>query len=93
MDKKKQSSFSFEEAYERLETILEQLSNEKVNLDQAIKLYEEADKLILNCNQLLNDAEQKIEILIKNRSGELALDENGKPTSQPFASQTPSSVS
>ncbi|HSX12224.1 MAG TPA: exodeoxyribonuclease VII small subunit [Rhabdochlamydiaceae bacterium] len=49
-----------------------------------MKLYEEADQLIASCNQKLTTAEQKIEVLMKNRSGEVAVDENGKPLTEPF---------
>ncbi|HSX03527.1 MAG TPA: exodeoxyribonuclease VII small subunit, partial [Rhabdochlamydiaceae bacterium] len=76
---KEKNSFSFEEAYERLEQILEKMNGEQVALEESLKLYEEADQLIASCNQKLTTAEQKIEVLMKNRSGEVAVDENGKP--------------
>ncbi len=76
---------SFEEAYSRLEKILEKLSAESISLDLSLKLYEEADKLMSVCNNKLSEAEQKIEILMKNRSGELSVDENGNPLTQPFS--------
>ncbi len=76
---------SFEEAYARLEQILEKMNSGKISLDESIKLYEEADKLIASCTQRLNEAERKIEVLIKNREGDLALSEQQKPLTQPFA--------
>ena len=79
------NELSFEDAYSRLEKILEKMSSESISLDLSLKMYEEADKLINICNKKLVDAEQKIEILTKNRSGELVLDENGNPVSQPFS--------
>lgn len=75
----------FEEAYKRLEEILEKMSSGKASLDDALKLYEEADSLITTCQKKLTEAEKKIEIMIKNRSGEVILDENQKPELQPFA--------
>ncbi|HSX12561.1 MAG TPA: exodeoxyribonuclease VII small subunit [Rhabdochlamydiaceae bacterium] len=81
-------NFSFEQAYERLEKILEKMHGEQVALEDSLKLYEEADKLIAACTQKLTAAEQKIEILMKNRSGELALDPQGKPVTEPFAPST-----
>lgn len=62
---------TFEEAYERLEQILEKMNSEQVSLDDALAHYEEADKLILSCQKKLNEAEQKIEVLLKNREGSL----------------------
>ncbi|HSX12223.1 MAG TPA: exodeoxyribonuclease VII small subunit, partial [Rhabdochlamydiaceae bacterium] len=55
---------------------------------ESLKLYEEADQLIASCNQKLTTAEQKIEVLMKNRSGEVAVDENGKPLAEPFIAST-----
>lgn len=75
---------SFEAAFSRLEEILEKMNSGTVSLDESLSLYEEADKLILNCNKKLNDAERKIEMLIKNRQGELTLGADQKPITQDF---------
>ncbi len=75
---------SFEAAYARLEEILEKMNSGKVSLEDSLKLYEEADKLITSCGKRLTEAEKKIEILIKNREGEVLLDEQGRPQMQPF---------
>jgi exodeoxyribonuclease VII small subunit len=85
MTQNNEHPFSFEQAYARLEEILEQMNSGKVSLDESLKLYEEADRLIASCNSRLNEAEQKIESLIKNRNGELAMGENDKPMTQPFS--------
>lgn len=70
---------SFEVAFARLEAILEQMNTGAISLDDSLKLYEEADKLISICNKRLSEAERRIEILVKNRNGELALGADGKP--------------
>ena len=75
---------SFESAYARLEEILEKMNSGKASLEDSLKLYEEADRLISWCSQTLTNAEKKIEILMKNREG-LQLDEQGRPLAQPFA--------
>lgn len=77
--------FQFEQAFARLEQILEQMNSGKASLDDSLKLYEEADKLIHACNKRLNEAEQKIEILVKNRSGDLTLNDQAIPLTQPLA--------
>ncbi len=74
----------FEEAYQRLEEILQAMNSGKVALDDSLKLYEEADKLIVTCQKKLTEAEKKIEILVKNRSGELIADEAGQPLKESF---------
>lgn len=75
---------TFEQAYERLETILEKISSESILLEEALQLYEEADQLIQTCQRQLTAAEQKIEILLKNRDGALSLDDMGKPQAEAF---------
>lgn len=76
---------SFEDAFLRLEAILEHMNSGTISLDESLKLYEEADKLITVCSKRLNDAEKKIEILIKNRNGELALGQDQKPLTQEYS--------
>jgi len=80
----KDNPFSFEEAYGRLEAILEQLNSGKLSLDSSLKLYEEADRLIASCTSRLTQAEQKIEMLVKTRESKLQLDALGRPQTEPF---------
>jgi exodeoxyribonuclease VII small subunit len=75
-------SDNFEAAFSRLELILERMNSATISLDESLKLFEEADKLITICNQRLNDADRKIEMLIKTRNGELALGPDLKPMTQ-----------
>lgn len=75
---------SFETALARLEQILEKMNSQAVPLEEALNLYKEADQLITTCNQRLNNAEQQIEVLIKNRAGEVNLTAEGKPMLQDF---------
>lgn len=74
----------FESAYARLEEILETMNSGKVSLEDSLKLYEEADRLIVRCSTQLTTAEKKIEMLIKNRDAELVIDASGKPQTQEF---------
>lgn len=78
----KEENVSFEKAFERLEEILNCMNEGKISLDHSLKLFEEADSLIKNCQSKLIGAEQKIEQLIKKRE-ELAL-ENGQPQTEDF---------
>lgn len=79
---------TFEEAYTRLEQILDKMNSGTLSLEESLKLYEEADSLIAWCSERLSAAERKIEMLIKNREGDLALNEQGQPQTQAFAPQT-----
>ncbi len=74
----------FEKNFQRLEEILEIMNSTEVGLDQSLKLYEEANSLIISCGKRLNEAEQTIEMLIKNRDGELAIQANGTPETEKF---------
>jgi exodeoxyribonuclease VII small subunit len=76
---------TFEAAFARLEEILERMNSGTISLDDSLKLYEEADGLINICSKRLVDAERKIEILIKNRNGELNLGSDQKPLTQDFS--------
>ncbi len=80
-----QNTLTFEAAYSRLEEILEKMNSGKVALEDSLKLYEEADKLIIWCSKRLTEAEKKIEVLTKNRDAELVLDPKGNPQVQPFS--------
>ena len=51
---------SFEEALERLDTIIETLNKGGLKLDESIALFEEGVKLTDICNQRLNEAELKV---------------------------------
>lgn len=75
---------NFEKSIERLEHILEKMNTGTVALEEALKMYEEADRLINSCNKKLNDAERRIEVLMKARSGEVITGPEGKPQLQPF---------
>ena len=78
------NELSFEAAFSRLEAILEKMNTGTISLDESLSLYEEADSLIARCGKKLNEAERKIEILIKNRGGDLALGQDQKPLTQDF---------
>lgn len=72
-------SDSFEIAFNRLEAILEKMNTGSISLDESLKLYEEADRLIAICSKRLNEAERRIETLVKNRNGELTMGSDGLP--------------
>jgi exodeoxyribonuclease VII small subunit len=84
-----QETLSFEKAFERLEQILGSMNSGKVSLEDSLKLFEEAEKLMRLCSTRLNTAEKKIEQLIKNRSREVVLDEEQKPKVESFHPTTP----
>lgn len=61
----------FEEALTKLEKIVDDLEKGKVSLEDALKLFEEGVKISQYCTTVLDKAERKVEILLKNDKGEL----------------------
>lgn len=59
---------TYEQAYKRLEEIVEKLENGSVPLEESMKLFEEGTKLANFCNTKLNAAEQKFTQLITESS-------------------------
>jgi len=55
---------SFEDSMERLEAIVAQLERGECGLDQSLKLFEEGAKLSQQCEKLLDQAEQKVDLLL-----------------------------
>ena len=53
----------FEEAYKKLEEIALKLESPDVSLDESISLFEEGIKLSKYCQEILENAKQKINIL------------------------------
>lgn len=60
----------FEECLQRLEKIVDELEKGNVPLEQALKLFEEGMQLSSSCRKELEEAEGKVEILLK-QSGKL----------------------
>ena len=82
-----EKDLNFEKAFARLEAILDRMNSGNVSLDESLKLYEEADQLIVGCGSRLTAVEERIETLIKKRDGELELDEEANPKTQAFEPQ------
>jgi exodeoxyribonuclease VII small subunit len=71
----------FEQALERLETIVEQLEAGSLTLEQSLASYEEGVKLSQQLNRTLDRAAQRIE--------QLAQEGNDKPTTRPSPLDAP----
>ena len=60
----------FETALKRLEEIVKKLESGDQPLDTALELFEEGIKLSRFCHSKLEQAERRVEILLKNESGQ-----------------------
>lgn len=61
---------SFEEALEKLETIVENLEDESVSLEESIELYEEGIDLSQKCTQTLEEAKLRIKKVAEQQADE-----------------------
>lgn len=61
----------FEDAMTRLEEIVEELESGDLSLEESLSAFEEGIKLSKICAKLLNEAERKVEILMKGEDGQL----------------------
>jgi len=57
---------NFEDALKQLDEIIDQLENENLSLEVAVKKFEEGMKLSKFCSEKLDEAEKKISILKKD---------------------------
>jgi exodeoxyribonuclease VII small subunit len=63
---------TFERAIEELESIVKRLEEGKVPLEESVAIYERGETLKKRCEELLRQAEARVE--------KITLDANGKPT-------------
>jgi exodeoxyribonuclease VII small subunit len=63
---------SFEKAIEELESIVKRLEEGKVPLEESVAIYERGEALKRRCDELLRQAEARVE--------KITLDAAGKPT-------------
>ena len=63
---------SFERAIEELESIVRRLEDGKVPLEESVAIYERGEALKRRCEELLRQAEARVE--------KITLDASGKPT-------------
>ena len=63
------ATVKFEEALARLETIVAELERGELTLEDSMRIFEEGIKLSKTCLKMLEDAERKVEILVKDKDG------------------------
>ena len=67
MPKSKEKEQGFEESLSMLEKIVAQLESGDLPLERALDLFEEGIGLARRCQSQLEDAEQKVEVLLRER--------------------------
>lgn len=69
----------FEKSLARLEEVVSKLESPQLSLDDAMKLFEEGVGLSKECQKQLEEAEGRVEILLKRA--------DGKMTAEPFLAE------
>ncbi len=77
-DAKQKPELTFEKGMERLEEIVQELEQGELPLERSLELFEEGMKLSGNCRKQLEEAENKVEILVKRA---------GKIVAEPFGTE------
>ena len=61
----------FEKSLVRLEEVVKRLESADLSLDEAMKFFEEGVKLSRDCQKQLEEAEGRVEILLKKADGKV----------------------
>ena len=61
----------FEDAFQKLESIVKRLEDGNLSLEESLKAFEEGVRLSRFCSKKLDEAEKKVEILLKESDGRL----------------------
>jgi exodeoxyribonuclease VII small subunit len=63
---------SFESSLKELEQIVEQLESGDLPLERSLELFEQGVNLSRDCQKRLDEAERRVELLLKNPDGSFA---------------------
>ena len=74
-----EKNMKFEKAMEKLEEIVHSLEKGDISLEDSLKFFEEGIKLSQVCMAKLDEAEKRVDILMKDK---------GKPVLKPFLAET-----
>ena len=66
------TKMTFESSLKELERIVEQLEAGDLPLERSLELFEQGVRLSRDCQKRLDEAERKVEILIKGSDGQYA---------------------
>ena len=70
----KSRDMTFEQAYQKLEGIVEALERGEASLEESLKAFEEGMELAKFCSQKLQDAELRLQKLVKGEDGTFQLE-------------------
>lgn len=62
---------TFEDTIKELEETVQKLEKGDLDLNESLRLFENGIKLSKSCQKMLDDAEKKVSVLLKNEAGEM----------------------
>ncbi len=62
----------FEQALEKLESLVADMESGRLNLDDMLKAFEEGQRLIRFCGRKLNEVERRIEAIVEHEDGHVS---------------------
>jgi exodeoxyribonuclease VII small subunit len=71
----------FEDSLKRLQTIVEKMERGDLPLEEAVEAYTEGIRLVQDCHRKLEEAENRVQVLLK--------DQQGGWSAAPFETSTP----
>ena len=74
----KGKKINFEASLEQLEQLVDQMEDGELSLEESLKAFEQGVKLTRDCQQALQDAEQKVQLL---------MEQNSELVTEPFAAE------
>ena len=84
---KESHELKFEEAIADLEHVVEQLESGDLSLEDSLAAFEKGVGLVRYCNQTLSEVEKKVELLVKDKDGQLKLKAFGTPAADSESDQ------
>lgn len=67
---KKQNDINFEKSLQELEALVEKMETGELSLEESLKCFERGVVLTRSCQQALQEAEQKVQILLEKNGKE-----------------------
>jgi exodeoxyribonuclease VII small subunit len=65
------NNINFENALSRLEEIADMMENKELSLEQSLEIFQEGMELASFCHRKLEEAEKRINVLVKNSEGQM----------------------
>jgi exodeoxyribonuclease VII small subunit len=78
----------FEAALKELEEVVQRLERGELALEESLALYERGIALSRVCHAKLEEAEGRIELLLKDARGDAVLGRDGRPRTSPLPAES-----